>query len=290
MTFPRFRVFLLSFCVLCPVAVSAGPAVTVNSQVLDSMGAPPNTASLFLQSDEVRNFASRRAYGNDALYPGRQKFASIPAPPLERPQSSITQNLIKTEYVGTTNKFKPIAKNGAMGGWGGTFNTASAPPLGFTPMGAPLQSHPDARESRLPPGVQNFAQNAMSAMGFRWTDIDPRDRGTDLTVMRPAAVGPQLLEQVSFGKGETGIDSKAMARLKLAGTQLKANEGWSAELQGYADEKDPSRARRTALTRILEVRNSLIGMGIRGSRLGVKPLGIPSDNGPTDRVDIIVGK
>lgn len=264
------------------IAVAAPPAVSVNPYVLDSMGYAPNTASQYLQYNN-HGRPQKTVYG----YGGQQKFASIPpAPPLEKPKSQILQPIVKpagAANMAQTRKFKSIPK--------GADTHMMASGLTVLPM--------TAQKSQLPGlSMNGLAYNAFGhgsampnvGMGYRWSDIDPSQHGANLTVMSPGSMGPQVMEQVTFDKGDTQLDSKSMARVKAAGGKLKQDTRVSAELQGYSSDTNAGDARRTALTRVLEVRNTLIGMGVQGARLGVKPMGIPTDSGPADRVDIVVGK
>ncbi len=55
---------------------------------------------------------------------------------------------------------------------------------------------------------------------------------------------------------------------------------------GSADR--PSTARRLSLSRALAVRSFLIEQGMRSTRIDVRALGVPTDDGPADRVDVIL--
>jgi len=55
------------------------------------------------------------------------------------------------------------------------------------------------------------------------------------------------------------------------------------------DPADPSRARRTSLSRALAVRSALMEAGIRSTRIDVRALGLAAGDGPPDRVDVVAG-
>ncbi|MCU0985935.1 MAG: hypothetical protein MUC89_13500 [Acetobacteraceae bacterium] len=61
----------------------------------------------------------------------------------------------------------------------------------------------------------------------------------------------------------------------------------NAYASGEAD--DPSRARRTSLSRALAVRAALMEGGVRSTRIDVRALGLAAGDGPADRVDILAG-
>ena len=76
---------------------------------------------------------------------------------------------------------------------------------------------------------------------------------------------------------------KALARVLAesdARVQLKAYGGGSSETV--------SAARRLSLSRALAVRSFLIEQGIRSTRIDVRALGIAKDDGPAERVDVLL--
>ena len=82
-------------------------------------------------------------------------------------------------------------------------------------------------------------------------------------------------------EGESGlralVQSVAETETRI---QLKAFAAGSAER--------PSTARRLSLSRALAVRSFLIEQGMRSTRIDVRALGVPADDGPADRVDVIL--
>jgi len=95
--------------------------------------------------------------------------------------------------------------------------------------------------------------------------------------------------RIPFADGATSISGAAESELiKLAAAlnasndrlQLKAFSGGSADR--------PSTARRLSLSRALAVRSFLINQGVKSTRIDVRALGVPPDNGPADRVDVIL--
>ena len=62
--------------------------------------------------------------------------------------------------------------------------------------------------------------------------------------------------------------------------QLNAYAGGTAETVGAA--------RRLSLSRALTVRSFLIEAGVRSTRIDVRALGLATDEGPPERVDILL--
>jgi outer membrane protein OmpA-like peptidoglycan-associated protein len=100
---------------------------------------------------------------------------------------------------------------------------------------------------------------------------------------------PGLAMRVGFSGNSTRISADEKFRLnafaeKMAGgqdrLQLKSFAGGSGET--------PSASRRRSLSRALAVRSYLIEKGFRSTRIDVRALGMAADQGPSDRVDVII--
>jgi outer membrane protein OmpA-like peptidoglycan-associated protein len=100
---------------------------------------------------------------------------------------------------------------------------------------------------------------------------------------------PGLAMRVQFSGNSTRISAAEKSRLnaladKMAGgnnrLQLKSFAGGSGET--------PSASRRRSLSRALAVRSYLIEKGFRSTRIDVRALGMAADQGPPDRVDVII--
>jgi outer membrane protein OmpA-like peptidoglycan-associated protein len=97
------------------------------------------------------------------------------------------------------------------------------------------------------------------------------------------------MNQIQFTGAETFLSPDIEAALRgiaimVADTdrriQLNAYAGGTSETVGAA--------RRLSLSRALTVRSFLIEEGVRSTRIDVRALGIAEDNGPPERVDIIL--
>lgn len=139
--------------------------------------------------------------------------------------------------------------------------------------------------------------------------LSPTDTVVAPVVLRPpsgvktktkatAAATPAALEtpgsehagRILF-EGESTNLSKA-AEQKLAGLAkaIAAADG-KVELQAFAGPAgaDQARAaRRLAFWRAIAVRSFLIESGVRSARIDLRPLGLPNDQGPSERVDIVL--
>ncbi len=260
---------------------------------MDQLGAPPNSASLYLQSRDA---------ARPGVAPRSAMSQKTPLPPLKKPKSATTlaansmdrsvhQSGGKLKDGGA--KFKSIPASSLAGG----FSVSPMPASGevkFRPQTATnWAALPAAAKPAAPVRPEhNFAHQVLKHQGYSWSDIDPAlaSAAANLTVTQPSAINQEIVS-VGYDKGETELSKKALETVKQAGQKLKEQPKISAELKAYAgSEEDAGRARRVSLSRALSVRNALIGMGVEGKRLGVKPVGIPTDGGPNDRVDVIIGR
>ena len=97
------------------------------------------------------------------------------------------------------------------------------------------------------------------------------------------------MTQIQFSGAQTLLPAEAELVLQeiaalVAGTerriQLNAYAGGTAETVGDA--------RRLSLSRALTVRSFLIEAGVRSTRIDVRALGLADDDGPPERVDIVL--
>ncbi len=265
----------LIFALICAGTVCAGSAaaaypyrdaVVVNPYIMQNLGPEPTVPLQYYseyQSHKPFVVTGAKQANQAAYYAARS--GELSPPPRKKPKSNLNE-VVFGETARKSGKFKATPKS--------SFRAAAG---GFFPAAGQF--------------VTNIAGNMYG--GYRWNDIDPRTRGgagANVTVTRPNSVAGTVVGSVGFDKDETDLDSNGMAQVKKVGSKLKASNV-PAELRGYATapKNNPAEARRTALTRILQVRDTLIGMGVSGSQLGVKPMGTP-ESGAKDRVDIVIKK
>lgn len=105
-----------------------------------------------------------------------------------------------------------------------------------------------------------------------------------------AASAPGAL-RVGFSGAETELSQASRQRVVAFAAAVPQDEAVRITVNAYAggDAADPSRARRTSLSRALAVRSALMEAGIRSTRIDVRALGLAAGDGPADRVDILAG-
>ncbi|GAB3125943.1 hypothetical protein GCM10027256_24520 [Novispirillum itersonii subsp. nipponicum] len=165
----------------------------------------------------------------------------------------------------------------------GSTPTASDPvtsaPAAVAPPPAPA---PVAESPPTPAPAEPAPQQTASAPA---TDPAPA------AVSRPAApaVSGSALTTLSFSSSQT--DLSADARAALDASLAKLGSSGSVQVLAYAsgDRDNPSKARRTSLSRALAVRTYLIDKGIASNRIDVRALGDQSQGGSADRVDLFAG-
>jgi outer membrane protein OmpA-like peptidoglycan-associated protein len=97
------------------------------------------------------------------------------------------------------------------------------------------------------------------------------------------------LSRIEFLGANTVVPTEAEAVLtKIAA--LVANTDRRLQLNAYAGgtPETVSAARRLSLSRALAVRSFLIEAGVRSTRIDVRALGLADDDGPPERVDILL--
>ena len=104
----------------------------------------------------------------------------------------------------------------------------------------------------------------------------------------PAAPGESM--QIVFAVGEATLPKSAQASLAAVAATLGQDETLRLPLKAYAGggDESASHARRLSLSRALAVRSELIEQGVRSTRIDVRALGNKSENGTSDRVDVIL--
>lgn len=109
--------------------------------------------------------------------------------------------------------------------------------------------------------------------------------------VRPAAptVSGNALATLPFSGSQTDLSSDARAALDAALAKLGSSSAIQVLAYASGDRDNPSKARRTSLSRALAVRAYLIDQGVASNRIDVRALGDQVKGGSTDRVDIFAG-
>ena len=115
---------------------------------------------------------------------------------------------------------------------------------------------------------------------------------TEMATLAPAVAPttPGETMQIEFSAGESALPQSAQAPLATLAAALDHDETLRLQLRAYAggDVDSASHARRLSLSRALAVRSELIEQGVRSTRIDVRALGNKSENGSSDRVDVIL--
>ena len=111
----------------------------------------------------------------------------------------------------------------------------------------------------------------------------------------PAAVpvggmAPGEEMRLLFDGDSAELAGDASTQLSDLAAQLTADEGLRVQVKAYASGSggSASTARRISLSRALAVRAHLIGEGVRSMRIDVRALGNKSEDGPAERVDVVL--
>ncbi len=93
-----------------------------------------------------------------------------------------------------------------------------------------------------------------------------------------------------FEDGSARLPESARARLQSLTEQLTQDEALKVQLVAYAagTAQTSSQARRLSLSRALAVRSYLIDKGVRSTRMDIRALGNKAEDGPADRVDVVL--
>ena len=110
-----------------------------------------------------------------------------------------------------------------------------------------------------------------------------------------AAVPGEAIERdggltITFAPGSSDLPDNAVGALDRLAERLKSDPNMRIQLVGFArtQVESPSQARRLSLFRALSVRTHLMKKGVRSTRMDVRALGNKEDDGPPDRVDLVV--
>ena len=100
---------------------------------------------------------------------------------------------------------------------------------------------------------------------------------------------PGLAMRVGFSGNSTRISADEKVRLNAFAANMADGED-RLQLKSFAggSGETPSASRRRSLSRALAVRSYLIEKGFRSTRIDVRALGMAADQGPSDRVDVII--
>jgi outer membrane protein OmpA-like peptidoglycan-associated protein len=268
-------------------------------------GAPTNIPSFLVRPDAPRYAAPPPAV--QALIQGRSGSAPsssvaavprasspTPAPtlrePTPRPSSASASAAVPKPEAPKPATPKPQPQQ-----------TASAAPTPPPPPPAPSASSAAAATPPAPPPPAPPAPTrSASVTPPPPPPAVPRQEPTQASAPAAAtsAPAPQPSSQsasgdttrIAFPNGQSQLPGDAAAKLDPVIAKLKQDSGLRLQLMAYAngDQDGANKARRLSLSRALAVRAYLIDNDIASTRMDVRALGNRADDGPADRVDLVV--
>ncbi len=158
------------------------------------------------------------------------------------------------------------------------------PPLGDAAAPAPARS---AVQDKPPEPVRSTVRAEPAPPKVR--PAAPREtRTAALPPARPPVDEKEALRVVFSGSSSrlTEEGESALRTLVRSVAETESRIQLKAFAAGSSDR--PSTARRLSLSRALAVRSFLIEQGMRSTKIDVRALGVPADDGPADRVDVIL--
>lgn len=150
--------------------------------------------------------------------------------------------------------------------------------MAATPPAAPAPARPAADEPSAPLAPMPTGSSTR-----------PASEPSQLAARPPAnsAGGPV---RVTFESESAKLPDSARNDLAGLAAALKSDDALRIQLLAYAEgtSETASQARRLSLSRALAVRSYLIEQGVRSTRMDVRALGDKAENGPADRVDVVI--
>jgi outer membrane protein OmpA-like peptidoglycan-associated protein len=157
-----------------------------------------------------------------------------------------------------------------------------APPADSGPASAADPDMPEAPAAAEVPPLAGTSRPLPPAQALAPAEPQLADLGA-------SAFPEGTVSVVHFSGVETELSPTARDQLQQLAVQLASTER-RVQLNAFAGGSDEtvSAARRLSLSRALAVRAYLIERGVRSARIDVRALGAPEDNGPAERVDILL--
>ncbi len=254
-----------------------GPAVEVNLDVLDRL--PETGGRRLAPGERPADVVRLRAPGSGAR---SAVLRAAPRPiPVPRPGTA-------REAAGSM----PAVPSPARAAVPTVRSTALPPPAAKAPpppvAKAPPSPPPPPPVTRAPPPPKaRPAPPPAQARRAERPEIPGEQVAALPGIPLPPGGGPIL--RVDFVGASTRLTPDAERRLtSLAATMTEG--GGRLQLKAHAGGTGETRrsARRLSLSRALEVRSFLIEQGIRSTRIDVRALGRPEDDGPSERVDVVL--
>lgn len=300
------------------VGGGARPPVTVNQDVLDSLGPSPTLPELLQNRRPERHIAVTRHEGERAplhrtakkskkkkafakAKPKHKKPAvaakrAAPVAPVATHAPASPQTPAK---VATTTLAEPTAPKAPPA------NDATAAPAAPTPPGAPAApTAPAAAATAAPPPpappgpVPTASPSSAAEAAMNAPPAVPAPTPVAPTPLTPAAAPATVSvgadhARVLFAGGAADLPDNAKPMLDAMVAKLRSDDHARLQLVARASGSpdEANEARRVSLQRALAVRSYLMQQGVAATRMDVRALGNRSDGnagGPLDRVDVVM--
>jgi len=185
---------------------------------------------------------------------------------------------------------QPVQQGAPASGLSDLAELATQPPV---PAAPPQASPPPHRRAEAPKPEAPRPEAPGAAAVPRAEKPAPRNPVTETRPSKPRLAAGLKRDSIVFTAGATDPSGSAVSALRsLAGSLIQALSDGSARVQlmAYAGMKGEktSDTRRLSLKRALIVRQLLIDDGVPAERIDVLAVGGAEDDGPLDRVDVIV--
>jgi len=297
---------------LAPLGAAAQePGVRVDRSVLDALGPAPRQpfgpGAEAVPRSEPRRAARRAPQRRPAAAETKDGVVSVPPPPpiaAAVPREEGTPRPLAPSLLPPSVRApeSPPAAPTAVASPPATAAAAPRPAAPPPPPAAapapppqPVAAPPPPPPTQPPPAqpapVQAPATPAVStpAVSTPAPSAAPPSPPAAASVAAAAARAQTL--RLGFTGAETELNAAARQRVLGFAGSIPDDEQVRITVNAYAggDPSDPSRARRTSLSRALAVRTALMEGGIRSTRIDVRALGLAAGDGPADRVDIVAG-
>lgn len=299
------------------------PNVTVDLSVLDGFSGAPNMADMLRPGYAPTGNASLAPGSGSGSAPSVPAFLVRPDAPRYAPLPADVQALIQNRPAGRAvpAAAPPAQRSLAQRSPAPVAAAAVQPPPSPRPAPAPAQqtaavapptpppvaSLPKAKTAPAPPPPPPALPKAAVATAAppppppapeKAPAAKPENAALTTApaapVTPPAAPSAQSAAgdtvRIAFPAGQSQLPANASAELDKVVGRLAKDASLRVQLMAYADGDNDgaNKARRLSLSRALAVRAYLIDNEITSTRMDVRALGNRSDDGPADRVDVVV--
>lgn len=288
------------------------PAVEVNLDALDRpRGQFSNTGRRLLMPGERGTEAVRLRFpgsvvGDSSTPAASRPTLQRPGPMPALPPPKVTQRAVQPPVRAAAPASKPVPKapppapKAAAPAPAKAVASRQVAPGSTPPARVPKLAAPLSPVAEAPPPTPKAPPARAEQAPVRDAVVQPKSSPAAVqpsrTERRVAALprvplppdGGQIL-RIDFLGASTRLTPDAERRLgSLAATMMKSDGRLQLKAYAGGTVETLSSARRLSLSRALAVRSFLIEQGIRSTRIDVRALGRAEDDGPPERVDIVL--